>query len=67
MENDWFRVHLEVSAFLPKRRTACGRVKCYVLDVRYERLPASDIVERVKTEVIGRGMLTESTVLGLLA
>ncbi len=42
-------------------------VKAYVVDIRLERLLASDIIERIKKEVVSRGLLRESTVLGLLS
>lgn len=41
------------------------RVKAYVLDVRFERLLASDIAERIKQALIAEGLLNEATVLGL--
>jgi len=42
------------------------RVKVYVVDVRLEPLLASDIIERIKREVVRRGMLSEQLVLGIL-
>ncbi|BCR03815.1 potassium transporter KefA [Desulfuromonas versatilis] len=42
------------------------KIKTYVLDVRYERLLASDISERFKTALVEQGMISEKTVLGLL-
>lgn len=42
------------------------KIKAYVLDIRLERLLASDISERLKLELIRRGLLTENQVLGLL-
>jgi len=41
------------------------KVKAYVLDVRLERQLASDILERIKKEIIDRGLLTESMVMNL--
>ncbi|ALC17778.1 mechanosensitive ion channel [Desulfuromonas soudanensis] len=35
------------------------RIKAYVLDVRFERLLASDILERVKKEIVRRNLLPE--------
>lgn len=35
------------------------KVKAYVLDIRYERLFASDVLERIKQEIIARGLLTD--------
>ncbi len=43
------------------------KVKAYVLDVRYEKLFASDIVERIKLEINRRGLLPETLVTALLA
>lgn len=43
------------------------KVKAYVLDVRYERLFASDIIERIKHEINRRHLLPETLVAGLLA
>ena len=40
-------------------------IKCYVLDVRLERLLASDVLERLKEEIVARGILSEEIVLGL--
>jgi small-conductance mechanosensitive channel len=34
------------------------KVKAYVLDIRYERLFASDVLERIKQEIVARGLLT---------
>jgi len=42
------------------------KIKTYVLDIRFERLMASDITERFKQELVRRGLLTEQMVLGLL-
>jgi small-conductance mechanosensitive channel len=42
-------------------------IKCYVLDVRLERLLASDVMERLKEEIVAQGILSEDIVLGLLA
>jgi hypothetical protein len=42
-------------------------VKAYVIDVRFERLFSSDILERVKQTVLRRQLLTEATILGFLA
>lgn len=41
----------------------CFHIKCYVLDVRYERLLASDVVERLKGELAARGIVTRDMVL----
>lgn len=41
-------------------------VKCYVIDVRLERVMASDIVERVKSALLERKLITKETVDGLL-
>ena len=38
-------------------------VKCYVIDVRYERLLNSDITENIKGELIKQGLITKETVL----
>jgi hypothetical protein len=35
------------------------KVKSYVMDVRFERLMASDIAERIKEEIDLRGMITD--------
>jgi len=35
------------------------KVKAYVLDVRYEKVFASDVLERIKQEVVARGLLTD--------
>lgn len=43
------------------------KVKAYVLDVRFERLMASDIMERIKKEIVAQGLLTDELVMGLLA
>ncbi len=43
------------------------QVKCYVLDVRLERVLASDITERIKLALVEQGLLNEATVLGPLA
>ncbi len=42
-------------------------VKAYVLDIRYERVLASDISQRFKQALLERQLLSESTVLGILA
>ncbi len=42
------------------------KIKAYVLDIRLERLLASDVTERFKQELVQRGLLTEQMVLGLL-
>ena len=42
-------------------------VKAYVLDVRLERLFASDILERIKNTLLTRGLLSEQLVLKALA
>lgn len=42
-------------------------VKAYVLDVRLERLFASDILERIKNTLQARGLLSEQLVLSALA
>ena len=42
-------------------------VKAYVLDVRYERVFASDILERVKETLLARRLLTPELVLSALA
>lgn len=34
------------------------KVKAYVLDIRYERLFSSDVLERIKQEIVARGLLT---------
>lgn len=36
------------------------KVKAYVLDIRYERLFASDVLERIKQEISARGLLANS-------
>jgi len=43
------------------------KIKAYVLDIRLERLLASDISERLKTELLRRGMMTETLVRGVAA
>jgi small-conductance mechanosensitive channel len=43
------------------------KIRCYVLDVRLERVLASDVVERLKEGLLARGILSEEIVLGLLA
>ncbi len=43
------------------------KVKCYVLDARYERILASDIMERIKTALIEKRLMSESVVMGILA
>lgn len=42
------------------------KVKVYVLDVRFERLLYTDVVQRIKRELVNRGMLTDAIVLGIL-
>jgi small-conductance mechanosensitive channel len=42
-------------------------VKAYVLDVRLERIFASDILERIKNALLERGLLSEKLVLQALA
>ncbi|MEJ2200355.1 MAG: mechanosensitive ion channel [Desulfuromonadaceae bacterium] len=42
-------------------------VKVYVLDIRYEKLLASDISQRFKQALLDRQLLSENTVLGILA
>lgn len=42
------------------------KIKTYVLDIRFERLLASDITERFKQELVRRGIISEQMVLGLL-
>jgi len=34
-------------------------IKCYVIDIRYERLLASDVCENVKNELVKQGVITE--------
>lgn len=41
------------------------QVKAYVLDIRFERLLASDIIERIKKALVAEGLLNEAMVLGL--
>jgi small-conductance mechanosensitive channel len=43
------------------------KIKAYVLDVRLERLLASDISERLKGELLKRGLMTEALVRGVAA
>lgn len=43
------------------------KIKAYVLDIRLERLLASDISERLKGELLKRGLMTEATVRGVAA
>jgi len=43
------------------------KIKAYVLDIRLERLFASDISERLKTELLRRGLMTEALVRGVAA
>jgi small-conductance mechanosensitive channel len=43
------------------------KIKAYVLDIRLERILASDIMERVKTELAEQGILTEEMVLRTFA
>ncbi|MDH5544409.1 MAG: mechanosensitive ion channel family protein [Gammaproteobacteria bacterium] len=38
-------------------------VKCYVIDVRYERLMHSDITENIKSELIKLGLINKETVI----
>ena len=42
------------------------QVKAYVLDIRFERLLASDIIERIKKMLVAGGLLNEAMVSGLL-
>ena len=42
-------------------------VKAYVLDVRLERVFASDVLERIKNALVERGMVSEQLVLSALA
>lgn len=42
------------------------KVKAYVLDVRLERVLASDILERIKMEILARGILTPDMVVATL-
>jgi small-conductance mechanosensitive channel len=41
------------------------KIKAYVLDIRLERLLASDISERLKNELLRRGLMTEALVRGV--
>lgn len=41
------------------------KVKAYVLDIRFERLLASDVSQRIKQELTARGWINESLVMGL--
>jgi len=43
------------------------KIKAYVLDIRLERLLASDISERLKTELLARGLMSEALVRGVAA
>ncbi len=43
------------------------KIKAYVLDIRYERMLASDISERFKQTLVEHRLITEATALGLLA
>jgi len=43
------------------------KIKAYVLDIRLERLLASDISERLKIELLRRGLMTEELVRGVAA
>lgn len=43
------------------------KIKAYVLDIRLERLLASDISERLKAELLKRGLMTEAMVRGVAA
>ncbi|MHB8766671.1 MAG: mechanosensitive ion channel family protein [Deferrisomatales bacterium] len=43
------------------------KVKCYVLDVRLERVLASDVTERIKVALVEQGLPGDDAVLGLLA
>jgi len=43
------------------------KVKAYVLDVRLERVFASDVMERIKKEIVKQAILTESMVLSMIA
>lgn len=42
------------------------QVKAYVVDVRLERMLASDVIERVKRELVRRHLLSEQLVIGIL-
>lgn len=42
------------------------QIKVYVVDVRLERLLASDIIERLKRELVQRDLLSEQLVIGIL-
>jgi len=42
-------------------------VKAYVLDIRYERLLASDISQRFKQALLDRQLMSENTVLGMMS
>ena len=42
-------------------------VKAYVLDVRYEKLFASDVIERIKRTLLQRKLITQEIVLAALA
>jgi len=43
------------------------KIKAYVLDIRLERLLASDISERLKTELLASGLMSEALVRGIAA
>jgi small-conductance mechanosensitive channel len=43
------------------------KIKAYVLDIRLERLLASDITERLKSELLKRGLMDAATVRGVAA
>jgi hypothetical protein len=43
------------------------KIKAYVLDIRLERLLASDISERLKCELLKHGIMTEALVRGVAA
>jgi small-conductance mechanosensitive channel len=43
----------------------CFKIKAYVSDVRLERRLATDVTERIKKELIRRGVITERVVLSL--
>ncbi len=42
------------------------KIKCYVLDVRLERVLVSDVLERIKDELIARGILSRELISGML-
>lgn len=43
------------------------KIKAYVLDIRFERIFASDITERLKIELVRHGLMTESLVCAVAA